>query len=218
MTNTQQPTLPRPRTPGPEMAALDRFYTNVTWTGAIEPNGMGPGSPAMTARGRGVHSRLHDGLWIVGDYRQDQFLTDGTFVLTWRLHWVTGRDTDAGQYRATLNDNYGHADVMRGRIDGDRLIYETPDERPVRLRLTWDLTDPAAPVWTNEVCLGGDLWQLVESYRMRPAPTTRPQVAEPLKEVRPCPARRLRPSGATQTLHRRCAAGSSVASPWPGTR
>jgi hypothetical protein len=169
MTNTQQPTLPRPRTPGPEMAALDRFYTNVTWTGTIEPNGMGPGSPAMTARGRGVHSRLHDGLWIVGDYRQDQFLTDGTFVLTWRLHWVTGWDTDAGQYRATLNDNYGHADVMRGRIDGDRLIYETPDERPVRLRLTWDLTDPDTPVWTNEVCLRGDTWQLVESYRMRPA-------------------------------------------------
>jgi hypothetical protein len=95
------------------MAALDRFYTDVTWTGTIEPNGMGPGSPAMTARGQGVHSRLHDGLWIVGDYRQDQFLTDGTFVLTWRLHWVTGWDTDAGQYRATLNDNYGHARHVR---------------------------------------------------------------------------------------------------------
>ncbi len=54
MTDIQQPTLPRPRTPGPEMAALDRFYTDVTWTGTIEPNGMGPGSPAMTARGRGV--------------------------------------------------------------------------------------------------------------------------------------------------------------------
>jgi hypothetical protein len=58
---------------------------------------------------------------------------------------------------------------MRGRIDGDRLIYETPDERPVRLRLTWDLTDLAVPVWTNEACLGGDMWQLIESYRMTPA-------------------------------------------------
>ena len=170
MTDIQQPTLPR--TPGPEMAALERFYTDVTWTGTIEPNGMGPGSPAMTARGRGVHSRLHDGLWIVGDYRQDQFLTDGTFVLTWRLHWVTGWDTDAGQYRATLNDNYGHADVMHGRIDGDRLIYATPDGRPVRLRLTWDLTDPAsAGPGRNEVCLGGGdragNWS--SRYRMRPA-------------------------------------------------
>ena len=50
-----------------------------------------------------------------------QFHLDGTFVLTWQLHWVTGWDADAGEYRATLNDNYGHADVMRGRIDGDRL-------------------------------------------------------------------------------------------------
>src|SRR3954451_15588083 len=132
-TNTQQPTLPRPRAPGPEMAALDRFYADGTGTGPVESNGMGPGSPAMTAQGRGVHSRLHDGLWIVGDYRQDQFLTDGTFVLTWQLHWATGWDADVGEYRATLNDNYGHADVMRGLIDGDRLVYESIGDSPVRL-------------------------------------------------------------------------------------
>jgi hypothetical protein len=83
-------TLPRPRTPGTEMAALARFYVDVSWSGTIEPDGMGPGSPAMSARGSGVHHRIHDGLWIVGDYRQDQFLPDGTFVLTWQLHWVTG--------------------------------------------------------------------------------------------------------------------------------
>ena len=33
----------------PLAEAIDRFYTNVTWTGTIEPNGMGPGSPAMTS-------------------------------------------------------------------------------------------------------------------------------------------------------------------------
>jgi hypothetical protein len=169
VTDAVAPEVPRPRTPGPQMAALARFYRDVSWTGTVEPGGMGPGSPAMTARGEGVHSRLHDGLWIVGDYRQDQFLLDGTFVLTWRLHWVTGWDADAGGYRATLDDNYGHADVMRGRLEGDRLVYETFDDRPARLRLTWDVSDPDRPVWTNEVHLGGDAWQLVESYRMRPA-------------------------------------------------
>jgi len=169
MINVQQPLLPRPRTPGPEMAALNRFYTDVTWTGTIEPNGMGSGSPAMTAQGEGVNTRIHDGLWIVGDYRQDQFLTDGTFLLTWRLHWVTGWDAHAGEYRATLNENYGHADVMRGRISGDRLIYETIGERPSRLRLTWDFSDSAAPAWTNEIGLDDGRWLLIESYRMRPA-------------------------------------------------
>ena len=39
MTDTQQPTLPRPRTPGTEMAALDRFYTDVTWMGTIDHAG-----------------------------------------------------------------------------------------------------------------------------------------------------------------------------------
>jgi hypothetical protein len=66
-------TLPRPRTPGPEMTALARFYVDVSWSGTIEPDGMGPGSPAMSAQGRGVHHRIHGGLWIVGDYLQDQF-------------------------------------------------------------------------------------------------------------------------------------------------
>ena len=37
-------------------------------TGRIS-GGMGPGTPAMDARGSGVHHRIHDGLWIVGNYR-----------------------------------------------------------------------------------------------------------------------------------------------------
>jgi hypothetical protein len=168
MTGRQLPTVPGPRTPGPEMEALARFYPDVTWTGTIEPGGMGPGSPAMTARGEGRHHRLHDGLWIVGDHRQDQFLTDGTFVLTWQLHWVTGWDADADEYRATLNDNYGHADVMRGRIDGDRLVYESIGEDPVRLRMTFDVSDPRSAVWTNEASAAGGAWTLIETYRMTP--------------------------------------------------
>ena len=158
--------VPRPREAGPEMVALERFYADVTWTGTIEAGGMGPGTPAMTARGRGTHSRLHDGLWIVGDYRQDQFLEDGTYVLTWQLHWVTGWDADAQEYRAVLTDNYGHTGVMRGRVDGDRLVYESLGEGPVQLRLVWDLSDPAAAVWSNERSIAGGPWTLVETYRM----------------------------------------------------
>jgi hypothetical protein len=39
---------------GPEMAALGRFYTDVTWEGGIREGGMGPGKPAMTGVGRGT--------------------------------------------------------------------------------------------------------------------------------------------------------------------
>ena len=161
--------VPKPITPGPEMAALARFHTDVTWTGSIQAGGMGPGTPAMTAVGWGKHATIQDGRWIVGTYQQDQFLPDNTFVLTWQLHWVAGWDPTASEYRATLADNYGNAEVMRGWIAGDRLTFETIGERPVRLRLVWDRGDPPEMTWRTEMSVGGGPWSLVEEYRCRPA-------------------------------------------------
>ena len=160
--------VPKPIPAGREMEALARFHVDVSWVGAIEAGGMGPGTPAMTARGRGVHRRIQEGRWIVGDYEQDQFLTDGTFVLRWQLHWVAGWDPAAGEYRATVADNYGHADVMRGWIDGDRLTFETIGEPLARLRLVWDASDPNDRTWRNEMSVGGGPWTLVEAYHMTP--------------------------------------------------
>jgi hypothetical protein len=160
--------VPKPITPGPEMEALARFHPDITWTGTIEEGGMGPGTPAMTATGRGRHGWIQDGRWIVGDYEQDQRLPDGTFVLRWQLHWVAGWDPGSGDYRATIADNYGHADVLRGRIEGERLTFETIADRPVRLRLVWDRADPAEMVWRNEMSVNGGPWTLVEEYRCRP--------------------------------------------------
>jgi hypothetical protein len=150
------------------MAALHRFFRDVTWTGTIVPGGMGPGSPEMTAVGRGTHRTIQDGIWIVGDYEQEQRLTDGTFVLTWRLLWVAGWDPDAGEYRATHADNYGHAGVMRGRLDGERLTFESLGGGPVSLRMVWDLTDPKAMTWRNEMSVGNAPFALVEEYALEP--------------------------------------------------
>lgn len=158
----------RPMPAGPEMEALRRFHPDVTWTGVIEPGGMGPGSPPMTATGHGRHVVIQDGHWIVGDYEQDQFDGDGAFVLKWQLHWVAGWDPTSERYRATLADNYGHADVMQGHVDGDRLIFETIGESPVRLRLVWDVSDPEDMIWTNEMSVGGGSWTLVETYHLVP--------------------------------------------------
>jgi Protein of unknown function (DUF1579) len=171
MTVTAGPaaTVPRPITPGPEMTALQRFYPDVTWTGTIAAGGMGPDTPEMTARGRGTHELIQDGRWIVGSYAQEQYLTDGTWVLTWQLLWVAGWDPARGEYRAVLADNYGHADVMHGYIDGDRLVFESVGAAPVRLRMTWDATDPADIIWRNESSLDGTDWTLIETYRMTPA-------------------------------------------------
>ncbi len=160
--------IPRPIVPGAEMEALERFYPDVTWTGTIEAGGMGPGTPAQTATGWGRHERIQDGRWIVGTYEQDQRLLDGTFVLRGQLHWVVGWDPTNGEYRATLADNYGHADVMRGHISGDQLVFESIGDPPVRLRLTWDTSDPNDITWRNEVSMNGGPWSLVEAHHMTP--------------------------------------------------
>ena len=60
--------VPQPIGVGPEMAALGRFYRDVTWNGTIHEGGMGPGTPAMAGVGRGKAQAIQDGAgssWIV---------------------------------------------------------------------------------------------------------------------------------------------------------
>lgn len=153
---------------GPEMAALGRFFQDVTWEGTIREGGMGPGTPAMTGVGRGTARAIQEGRWIVLDCEQDQFLLDGTFVLKWQLHWVSGWSPEHGEYRAVMTDNYGHAEVFRGRIDGDCLVFESLEGAAARLRFTWDASDPAVITWRNEMAVGDGPWFLIEEYRMVP--------------------------------------------------
>jgi hypothetical protein len=160
--------VPKPILPGQEMHELARFHRDITWRGTIEAGGMGPGTPAQTAIGWGKHETIQDGRWIVGTYEQDQYLLDGTPVLRWQLHWVAGWDPTSSEYRATVADCYGNAIVMRGRIDGDRLVFETIGEPPVCLRLVWDVSDPMDVVWRNEMSVGGAPWSLVEEYHCTP--------------------------------------------------
>jgi hypothetical protein len=53
--------IPEPIVAGPETEVPARFYRDMTWTGIVEADGMGPGTPAMTARGQGRHERIQDG-------------------------------------------------------------------------------------------------------------------------------------------------------------
>ena len=172
VTDTSIAAVPKPIDVGPEMEALARFFPDVEWDGTIHEGGMGPGTPAMKGVGRGTAVTIQGGRWIAGDYEQDQFLDDGTFVLTWQLHWVSGWDPASGEYRASMVDNYGHAMVYRGWIDGDRLIFESLGDAPTRLRFTWDASCPGTILWRNEMALGDGAWFLVEEYPT--VPTTAP--------------------------------------------
>jgi hypothetical protein len=153
---------------GPEMAALGRFFRDVSWEGTIHEGGMGPGTPAMSGAGHGTVQVIQDGRWIVLDCEQDQYLLDGTFVLKWQLHWVSGWSPENGEYRAVMTDNYGHAEVFRGRISGDRLVFESMEGAAARLRFTWDASGPAVITWRNEMSVGDGPWFLIEEYRMVP--------------------------------------------------
>jgi len=160
-------TLPTSAQAGPEVAALAPFYRDWTWSGHIQAGGMGPGSPAMSGDGSARCQLQQDGLWYVCDFEQGQRLLDGTPVLTWRLHWVTGWDGRAGEYRASSADNQGpNLGLYRGRIEGDRLIYESVDTTLPRIRLTWILDDPEHCRWRNEITLDGSTWSLIEEYAM----------------------------------------------------
>ena len=163
--------VPKPIEVGPEMAALRRFFRDVTWDGMIHEGGMGPGTPAMRGVGRSTVGEIQDGRWIVVESEQDQFLGDGTFVLNWQLHWVCGWDPEHAEYSASMVDNYGHAMVYRGRIRGDRLIFESPEGSAIRLRFTWDASDAAVTLWRNEMAVGEGAWFLIEEYPMVPTDT-----------------------------------------------
>ena len=108
--------VPRPITPGAEMAALLRFHCDIAWTGSISAGGMGPGTPAMTAEGSGTHTTIQDGRWVVGDYRQEQYLLDGTHVLTWQLQNTPTFDIENPEIRTypILFEGATVADARRG--------------------------------------------------------------------------------------------------------
>jgi len=159
--------LPHSAVAGPEMAALAPFYRDWTWTGTIQAGGMGPGSPEMQGSGRASCRLIQDGLWYECDFEQDQLLADGTFVLRWQLHWVTGWDRTANEYRASSTDNNGPSlAIYRGWIDGDRLIYESLNASLPRIRLTRILAGPDHATWRNECTLDGETWGLIEQYEM----------------------------------------------------
>ena len=159
--------VPKPIEVGTEMGALRRFVPDaVTWEGTIHAGGMGPGTPEMKGVGRGEARLIQDGRWIAGDYEQDQFLADGTFVLRWELHWVSGWSPEHGEYRASMADNYGNTGVYRGRIDGDRLVFESLPGEAARLRFTWEIIDSDLTLWRNEMAIGDADWFLIEEYPM----------------------------------------------------
>ncbi|WP_250988150.1 DUF1579 family protein [Methanoculleus oceani] len=157
---------PTVRKPGPETEALARFHPNGTWTGTVQADGMGPGSPEMEARGRADCEWIINGLWRSCRFEQDQFVA-GEKVVTWKAHWIAGWDARTKEYRGMAVDSNGISMMFRGRLEGDRLIMESM-EPAVSLRFIWDAADPRAIIWMNEIMTEDGSWRLIEEYVIRP--------------------------------------------------
>jgi len=68
---------------------------------------------------------------------------------------------------ASSADNNGpNLAIYRGRIEGDRLVYESLQEALPRIRLTWILKGSDHATWRNEFTLDGQTWGLIEDYEM----------------------------------------------------
>jgi hypothetical protein len=167
VSDTQTGWRPSALEPGPELKALAPFLVDVTWTGRVHANGMGPGSPEMSATGRSRGTWIVDGLWLAVDMEQDQFVADER-VLTWKAHMVIGWSDPAKEYRATVVDSNGNASVCRGRIEGDRFTLETMGEDAFRVRFVWDVADPGALIWFSDYSVSGGPWTRIEEYVMTP--------------------------------------------------
>ncbi|MGP4051267.1 hypothetical protein [Streptomyces sp. 2A115] len=130
--------IPKPVVEGPEMEVLARFCRDMAWTGIVEAGGMGPGTPAMTARGSGRQERIQDGRWIVGTCEQDQFLLDGTPI------GAPGLTVTPGRRQAVLAGTGVPHDVVRhpGPVDSRCGWAGWPGRGPGQ-------TLPARPLWCD---------------------------------------------------------------------
>lgn len=159
---------PAPLRPGPQTQALKRFHRDVTWTGTVKAT---PTTPEMTAKGRGMFRWSADGLWVTGEFAQDQFY-EGQKVTAWNAHYIAGYDYSREAYVAFAADSNGRAVAFTGKIDDDRFVITsdgaTIGGAPVRLRMIWDAADPWAMRWRNEMSAAGGPWMLIEEYEMQP--------------------------------------------------
>lgn len=163
-----EPPWPLPQTPGPETEALTRFHRNVTWRGTVKAGGT---VPEMTAIGHGTFRWIGGGLWVVGEFRQDQF-HEGRKVTEWNAHYIAGWDYSRRVYVAFAADSNGRCVPFTGEIDGDRFTITsdgaTIGGAPVRLRMIWDLSGQPMR-WRNEMSVAQGPWTLIEEYDMQPA-------------------------------------------------
>ena len=151
------PAMQAPK-PGPEHDALKPFVHNVTSTGTMAANAMGPDTPEMATKGKAMCKWLPGNMWAVCDI--DDTSGTGKSAMHWMGHWVFGYDMMAKGYRGVMTDNMGMMMPMKGTLEGTKLTWESMNETkapnmPSKSRMTLDATDAKAIKFTEEGFMNG---------------------------------------------------------------
>ena len=162
--------MPAPPKPGPETEALKPFAKNMTWTGKAPAGSMGPGSPEMPTKGSARCKWTINNLWAMCDI--ESTMGTGKEAMKWSAHEVFGWDFMAKEYHASMVDSFGALVEMTGKLEGQKLTWETPKEvmmmgKPTKLRVTMDATDPKAIKFTSEHTAAGGKWMTDEESVMK---------------------------------------------------
>jgi hypothetical protein len=159
------------RKAGPETRALLPLAADMTWTGKIRAGAFGEGSPEMTETGQQDCAWSVDGLWLTCDLRST--MGSGKNAKNWVGHVVMGYDYFAKEYRATVVDSMGGANVLSGKLDGSRLTLTSLLEQNVggkacKGRLSWDWTNPNSIKFVSENSKDGGPFQVVQELTLKP--------------------------------------------------
>jgi hypothetical protein len=133
-----------PLRPGPETQAIKRFTRSASWEGHLPANALGLTAPAMPTRGSLRCKWCVNDLWLVCEI--EDYMGTGPDARVWKAVWVAGWDFGQREYRGAIFDSFGNSSMMRGRLDGERLVFESIDDvimhgQATRLRFTFDASD-----------------------------------------------------------------------------
>jgi hypothetical protein len=162
---------PGPPTAGPETNALKPFVMSSTSKGKMNAGMMGPGSPEMPTTGKATCKWILNNLWATCDI--DDKAGTGPKASGFKGHWVIGWDFAQKMYVGMMVDNFGMATWWTGKIDGTKLVMETPMEmefmgEKMKARITFDAADPKAIKFTSERQPHGKAWMVEGEAVMKP--------------------------------------------------
>jgi hypothetical protein len=151
-----------PAVPGPETELINRFTRSATWSGKLPAKT--PGGPELTTKGHMTCRWFARDWWNLCDIVDN--IGTGPDARQWTAYWVSGWDSGRKEYRGFIFDSDGTSSEMRGRLEGEKLIYESMTDvvmrgKPTRLRFTFDSSHPKGIDFTAERTVDGN-WTLIE--------------------------------------------------------